>query len=115
MANDRKVKVGVVGCGVVATAYYLPCLGYIVRGAEGSVCFTQRKPLSARTSVGRDGRQAPPKEEKPLVHRSPGRAILPGVSPRHGVSPRLLGCRASREYRSTSTGRRTFCIERNAI
>lgn len=26
MPGNRKVKVGIVGCGVVATAYYLPCL-----------------------------------------------------------------------------------------
>ena len=26
MIAKRKIKVGVVGCGVVATAYYLPCL-----------------------------------------------------------------------------------------
>ena len=36
--NNRKVKVGVVGCGVVASAYYLPYLMKMETAEITAVC-----------------------------------------------------------------------------
>jgi predicted dehydrogenase len=48
--STRKVKVGVVGCGVVATAYYLPCLMKMENVELTAVCdrFETRTAASAR-------------------------------------------------------------------
>src|SRR5664279_3062590 len=50
MAQKRKVKVGVVGCGVVATAYYLPYLMQMNDVELVAVCdrFETRTQASAR-------------------------------------------------------------------
>jgi predicted dehydrogenase len=50
MTNTRKIKVGVVGCGVVATAYYLPYLMKMDTAELVAVCdrFETRTQASAR-------------------------------------------------------------------
>src|SRR5690242_286311 len=53
---QRKVKVGVVGCGVVATAYYLPCLMRMDTVDLVAVCdrFPTRTQASARLFGARE-------------------------------------------------------------
>lgn len=56
MADDRKVKIGVVGCGVVATAYYLPYLLDSEKADLVAVCdrFETRMKTSARLFGARE-------------------------------------------------------------
>ena len=50
-SSSRRVKVGVVGCGVVATAYYLPCLMKMPAAEIISVCDTDPERTTACTRL----------------------------------------------------------------
>jgi predicted dehydrogenase len=74
MPSNRTVKVGVVGCGVVATAYYLPCLMKMPDAELVAVCDTN--PLRTSACVRLFGARQQYQDYYDMIKRADVEAVL---------------------------------------